>query len=273
MGGIKITENKEIKKKAWSVNVLTLLFLIGVIIIAFGTIYFFKFSTAVNWLLILIIMAIFFGFLGYLVKGRMLGILIDERNEMSLSRFQLVLWTLIILSAFFAIGLSRIIQPFNGDITLALDIGVPEQIWVLLGISTISLVGSPLILSRKKLSNPDEEKLIDANINLEDKLNEKNMVNIGTVVKRNDPNEASFFDIFTGDEILGSGSVNMAKLQMFFFTIIILIVYCVLLLDLMTKPEPITGFPELSTGLIALLAISHGGYLTEKSIPSTPTTP
>jgi hypothetical protein len=61
---------------------------------------------------------------------------------------------------------------------------------------------------------------------------------------------------------------------MFFFTIIIAFVYCVFLFDLMTKPgnPVIAGFPPLSDGLIALLAISHGGYLTEKAVPSTPTT-
>jgi hypothetical protein len=183
------------------------------------------------------------------------------------------MWTLIFLSAFFAIALSRISNPAV-DINLALDIGVPEQLWALIGISTISLVGSPLILSRKKLQYPDEEKLKTNGKTITQKLAENDMTALGTVCKRDSSLKASFYDIFTGDEIADCNYVNLAKVQMFFFTILIAVVYCVLLLDLMTKPgnPAITGFPPLSDGLIALLAISHGGYLTEKAVPSTPTT-
>ncbi len=263
------------KNNGFGISILTFLMLIAVISLVLGNIYIFKLPTEWNWLIILVIMAVFFAILGNQIKKRWTGIFIDERNQMSLSRFQLVIWTVIILSAFFAIALSRILTLPSGDLTLALDIGVPEQLWALLGISAISLVGSPLILSRKKLLYPDEEKLKTADLNdreYTEKLEEKGMVPIGTVVKRNDAKDASFYDIFTGDEILGSGSVDMAKLQMFFFTILTAVIYSVLLLDLMTSTTVINDFPILSSGFIALLAISHGGYLTEKSISSTPTT-
>jgi len=41
--------------------------------------------------------------LGQLINQRPLGILIGERNLMSLSRFQMVLWTIIVLSAYIVI--------------------------------------------------------------------------------------------------------------------------------------------------------------------------
>lgn len=263
------------KNNGFDISILTFFMLIAVISLVLGNIYLFKLPTEWNWLIILVIMAVFFAILGNQIKKRWTGIFIDERNQMSLSRFQLVIWTVIILSAFFAIALSRILTLPDADLTNALDIGVPEQLWALLGISAISLVGSPLILSRKKSLYPDGEKLKAADVKdreYTEKLKEKDMVPIGTVVKRNDAENASFYDIFTGDEILGNGSVDLAKLQMFFFTILTAVIYSVLLLDLMTSTTVINDFPILSSGFIALLAISHGGYLTEKSISSTPTT-
>ena len=32
----------------------------------------------------------------------------------------------------------------------------------------------------------------------------------------------------------------------------------------------ISALPELSTGIVALLGISHAGYLTAKAVPSNP---
>ncbi|HML05748.1 MAG TPA: hypothetical protein VK426_08250 [Methanobacterium sp.] len=265
--------NENMDKTSLDISIVTFLFVVAVVILSFVSLYFLKLSTASDWLGILIILFAFFAFLGKLIKGRWTGILIDERNEMSLSRFQMVMWTLILLSAFFAIALSRISNP-SVDPNLALDIGVPEQLWVLIGVSTVSLVGSPLILSRMKLKTPDETKLNTDTTTFTDQLKENDMDHIGTVCTRNSSDNASFYDIFTGDEIADCSYVNLAKVQMFFFTILIGVVYCVLLLDLMIKPgnPVITGFPPLSDGLIALLAISHGGYLTEKAVPSTPTT-
>ena len=35
--------------------------------------------------------------IGYAINGQMFGILIDHRNKMSLSRFQLVIWSLLVI--------------------------------------------------------------------------------------------------------------------------------------------------------------------------------
>lgn len=259
MGGFKITENKS---KISDVAAATIGFAVFMIVLALLTIYA-HIPTAATWLIMLAVIIVYFLGLGKLIKNNWAAILIDERNQMSLSRFQMVMWTLIVLSAFFAIGLSRIYSVSN--MTLALDIGVPEQLWILLGISTVSLVGSPLILSRKKLKIPDGDRVKEEDLN---------KGQVGTVCTNESHHDASILDIFRGDEIVDCDYLNLAKLQMFFFTILIAVVYCVLLLDIMTKPgnPVIAGFPALSDGLIALLAISHGGYLTEKSVPSTPTT-
>lgn len=129
-----------------------------------------------KWLLILVILFGFFVLLGY-TKGSWNRILVDERNQMSLSRFQTVVWTLIILSAFFARALARIkagaiVPGAIGSSILAnsLNIGIPWQLWAIVGISVTSLVGSPLILSTKKdLTMVDNERTKD----LKNKLKKK----------------------------------------------------------------------------------------------------
>ena len=85
------------------------------------------------------------------VTGRWMGALIDERNVMSLSRFQMVAWTLLILSAYLTAALANIA---TGQ-AHPLAINLPQELWVLLGIGTASLVGSPLLLNAKMTKTPN----------------------------------------------------------------------------------------------------------------------
>ncbi|MEO1194240.1 MAG: hypothetical protein AAFY02_20980, partial [Pseudomonadota bacterium] len=43
-------------------------------------------------------------FVGFKVRGSLLGVLIDSRNKMSLSQFQLFIWTWLLVSSFFAVA-------------------------------------------------------------------------------------------------------------------------------------------------------------------------
>jgi hypothetical protein len=73
------------------------------------------------------------------------GILVTERNVMSLSRFQMVLWTLLILSGYLITVMRRV----HAGIANPFDIGIDWKLWALMGISTASLVGSPLLVQQK----------------------------------------------------------------------------------------------------------------------------
>jgi hypothetical protein len=66
--------------------------------------------------------------------------LIDERNKISLSRFQTALWTVLIISAFVVAAMHNIRVGQNAN--TALDIAVPTELWTLLGTSGASLVGA-----------------------------------------------------------------------------------------------------------------------------------
>src|SRR5436309_14783270 len=61
-----------------------------------------------NFIALMFLMLLFVATLGVRISGRPAGILINERNLVSLARFQLVMWTILILSAFMAAAIGRI---------------------------------------------------------------------------------------------------------------------------------------------------------------------
>lgn len=61
-----------------------------------------------SWFIVMALLWAFFLLLGLIISKRPLGILVNEQNVMSLSRFQTVLWTIIVISAFLVIGIARI---------------------------------------------------------------------------------------------------------------------------------------------------------------------
>ena len=107
------------------------------------------FLTEVNkiasWVLNLTLIGVFIFVAGKAVTGLGWGALIDDRNKISLSRLQLIIWTIVILSAFLTAALSNV----RSEVVDPLAIAIPLQLWILMGISTTSLVGSPLIKNQK----------------------------------------------------------------------------------------------------------------------------
>ena len=98
------------------------------------------FSHQVELVTLMFLMIAFMIVLGLKICGRFAGILINDRNLMSLSRFQTILWMVLILSAFLTAAIERIHLAGTAD---ALAIALDEKLWMLLGISTASLVGTP----------------------------------------------------------------------------------------------------------------------------------
>ena len=88
-----------------------------------------------SWIVTLLLSAAFLVVPEVAIKRRWDGIFIDERNKLSLSRFQLVLWTLL-LGALFTASLSNVCQ----GVVSPLAIQVPAS--ALLGIGTFSLVAA-----------------------------------------------------------------------------------------------------------------------------------
>ncbi|MEZ4668470.1 MAG: hypothetical protein R3E39_11185 [Anaerolineae bacterium] len=253
---------------------------------------------------------------------RWLGILIDERNKYSLSRFQMALWTLIILSSFMAAVLAnvrlnllvyvggavdppqlinaspgslvsdvliyvgvlqanesntgwnsvegvdlsqinlaepvkdgqRIYVPRTGESlpldsvvrsqveispTTPLSIQIPGEVWVLLGISTTSLVASPLIKGQKS----------------------------NVIVQNHTASEARFSDLFKGEESGNFNLLDLSKLQMMYFTLIVIGAYMIAVANMFLNTNTaIASLPALDGGVVAMLGVSHAGYLGNKAV-------
>lgn len=90
------------KIPSWSVFILTILIVgVGYFGGAVGL------SVKLRWLVIIGLMLGFLMLIGFKMYNRWDGVLIDSRFKMSLARFQMLLWTLMTISAFIAIALER----------------------------------------------------------------------------------------------------------------------------------------------------------------------
>jgi hypothetical protein len=194
---------------------------------------------------------------------------------MSLSRFQTVVWIIIILGAYLTFAMARI-RMMDGDkpITDPLNIQIDWHLWALLGISTTSLVGSPLILSTKKDQEPAPSVTQKAAQVLDEPEHQINANKLGTLYANSKLSDARFTDMFEGDELVNTARIDLAKVQMFYFTIIAAICLVVMVFKMLTANNPdLSHLPLLPDGFIAVLGISHAGYLTSKGINRTPSQP
>jgi hypothetical protein len=223
----------------------------------------------ISWVVILVLLTLFVLLAGYLIKGKLLGCLIDSRNQMSLSRLQTIVWTILIISAFLAEALIRT----RADCPSALAISVPEQLWIVLGISVTSLVGSPLIRNSKKdkdLRGPQESARVGSNMAKlagQDMVSANDIMRIGRVVVKRDADQARLSDMFKGDEVTDCSQLDLGKIQMFYFTLILVIAYGAQLGSLFLAQHVFESMPVLDSSMVALLGISHAGYLGNKATP------
>lgn len=228
------------------------------------------------------IMLVLLGFVivaSWLVTGNPLfGWLINSQNSMSLSRLQMFLWTFVILSAFITAVFANL--HFN-HADSALDIAIPEELWLAMGISTASLAGSALIQENKqgkklKLQPPAQDR--EGMPGVQPANEEKRAFGI-LVIKA----KASLLDLISGEEVGNQGRIDISRLQNLFFTFILVGMYMgslgTLFRNAVTLVEagakiadnfPITEFPAISSTFVTLLAISHAGYLTIKAIDKQP---
>ena len=317
-----MSNNQENAEQGWGWGILPLVALIiaggllvpprlGTLVIGPGG------GLALTWLVVAILMLIIIGIIGVSLNKGLLGILIDNRNMMSLSRLQIVLWTVVILSAFVTVALARVSDSsFNPggyvceptettekkteqepECADPLGIQLPALLWALMGISVTSAVGSPLLKAAKAQRTEGEDRRWKRAAETRRKKGETVVAvtygnvlkevtrdwprevpkpkNEGAIAKKNHWSDARFSDVFMGEEVSNFMYVDVAKVQNFFFTMISVVGYTVALAVAMSKATSIAeffAFPDLPAGLIALLSISHGGYLTDKAFThSVPT--
>jgi hypothetical protein len=200
--------------------------------------------TVLAWVLIAALMACFAVVAGHGVTGLARGVLIDERHRITLGRLQMLLWTILVLSAYMAAALANI----GRGAARPLDVEIPSELWLTMGISTASLIAAPAALQFKErrhggalLHSWETEK------------------------------ESRLSDLFHGEEEADHDHLDLGKVQMFLFTVVLILGYGLAVGDMLDESTaPFAALPAVDEGVVTLLAISHAGYLTRKALPSTP---
>jgi hypothetical protein len=218
------------------------------------------------WFKIVILLAAFAVIVGRGITGVWRGILIDSRYKMSLGRLQLLAWTLVILSAIVTAVLSNVTLGLESP----LEIDVPSPLWVLMGISTASAVGGSAVLASKRpiKPNPKEVSKVDQDPQREASAPIKPD---SIVVQNTSIKDARWADLLKGDETGNATAVDLGKVQMLFFTFIIVVSYSATIARLFSTEGPILGLPPVDEGMNVLLGISHTGYVAGKSVTQSTT--
>jgi hypothetical protein len=237
-----------------------------------------------SWLICVALLAFFIAALGLWIMGDATGVLISNRNLVSMSRMQIILWTLIIFPSIFVLAAQK--AHYVGG-AQALDFGIPREVWGALGISLASLVGTPLLLQPKTDQVPSDKALAKTQAALSDPNQQISAQQIsdqslGTLFSNPHPSDARISDMFQGDEVGNAGYVDPAKVQMFVLTLVLVLTYAASLWsmfagitissDAAVRAGQLLGIkalPTLSPSQIAVLGISHAGYLTSKAVSHT----
>ncbi|HQR43668.1 MAG TPA: hypothetical protein PLX97_13325, partial [Gemmatales bacterium] len=195
------------------------------------------YSPTLCWLVIFGFMGYCVTYIGYAVTGLWRGAYISPlTRRVSLSQVQMIAWTVLIISALLSLCFMNLFELHSTP----LSIDVPPSLWILMGISTASTVTSPAITDRKLHENPTR------------------------VAKHADPRLAAWSDMFLSD-IEGTGhAVDIAKMQMFLFTFILVLGYGGAIWNLLEQGGPIEALPPVDDGINVLLGVSHSGYLANK---------
>jgi hypothetical protein len=211
------------------------------------------------WIINMVLILLFIVVTGAGITGGLWGFLIDDRlKRVSLSRFQLVLWTIIIVSALLTMVMFNLgnasqapqDSPVKDD---PLNVQVPPEVWGLLGISVVSLASSEYIKDQHTES-PQE------------------LAAAPRTASSPAPNEsteqASLADMFRGETESSQNFLEIGKVQMFIFTLIVALAYALALGDDLgnTDLTVIERMPELTAGMLTLLGISQAGYIANKAI-------
>jgi hypothetical protein len=215
-----------------------------------------------SWIIAMIALTLFTLVVGRGVTGVWKGAFVDDRFRMSLSRLQMLTWTIVIVAALGTMAIARA----QTDAVTAMDIAVPPTVWALLGISITSLIGSPLIKNAKKdpAAGPDPARAVALLAAMGKGPDEVSVE--GQVVRNTSIDAASFADLFMGEYVETFALLDIAKIQMFFFTVLLVLAYAISVGKMLRGDPGLAALPDVGSGMLPLLGISHAGYLLSKTV-------
>ena len=215
---------------------------------------------------VMVLLAIDLALVGWLINGRPIGAFIDNRNRLSLSKLQAGAWTVLVLSAFATVAAFNAGLPGIDYGTVAnVNVVIPGELLLAMGISATSLVATPALLSLKADEDPQDGAEQKATVRTG-----KTIVGNGKVATKTAPSEASWADLVTGDELGNAGTPDLGKIQQVLITLILLASYADYVFQALSAPVgPIGQLPAIDKSFVWLLGISHASYLAYKAAPHT----
>lgn len=173
-----------------------------------------------------------------------LGILIDNRGRYSLTHFQLVMWTILILSLVSGIFWGRLIE----GVSEPLSFKIPGEVLGLLGISVGSAVLASTVKASKNASNPQSVAASSKNLDR--------------------PRFSQMFMVEEGEQ--ADKVVDVTKYQNFIITLILIVAYTALAIHAVNHATSITALqslPKFSETFLILVGISQAAYVGGKVVP------
>ena len=233
---------------------------------------------------------------GLSLVGRTTGILISDKNRLSLARTQVVAWSVLILPTIIAFacfnagmvgeairltttpsGLKLIAEPQFKDFIVFPRF--PIEILGALGITVASTMLSAIIVMKKDTGATALEVISGASRRQNDQIS--TFGNAPSALdKKPSAAEASFGDLLLGEENANKDEVDISRLQMLVITVGLLLTYFNLVLAqaselsvtavaraFIDKDSLFAALPSAGTTFFAMLALSHSAYLITKSAP------
>jgi hypothetical protein len=231
-----------------------------------------------------------FAAIGWTLRERLAGVIIDARNVMSLSKLQACAWTVLVLSSLL---IGAAFNLASGNTTNPLSITLPPELLVAMGISATSLAATPALLSLKQGSNPSPTSLIQAATSLNQAAASPNqpaakpgapaaqpatpvtaatVPRVGTMITNNGVADANWTDMLTGDEVGNFDVPDLGKIQQLLVTLLLLGVYGTMVFYKFAGAARVDSLPTLDPSFIWLMGVSHASYLAYKAAPHTDTT-
>lgn len=210
--------------------------------------------------------------LGVAINGRAAGLLIDDRNRISLSRLQACAWSVLVLSALLTALMFRVLA--GAPDPIAVDI--PGDLLVAMGISGGSLAMSPAVLRLKAAQSPPAGMAAQTAAKLGDPADEAPCQ--GLLYVRGGASGARWLDLFRGEEVCNAAAPDLSKVQQFLMTVVVLGAYAAALWRMfagaaVNGAAGLAALPDFSPNLVWLMGLSHAGYLAYKAAPHGPATP
>lgn len=216
------------------------------------------------WLASVGLIVAFCGALGIAINGRAAGLLIDERNRMSLSRLQACAWSVLVLSAV----LTAIAFRIRTGIPDPISVGIPAELLAAMGISGASLAVSPAALRLKAVQSPPAGLTAHTAAQLGDIAEAAPCQ--GLLYTRSSASGARWLDLFRGDEVCNAAAPDLSKVQHFLVSAIVIAAYAAGLWSAFCDPKRLAALPGFDPNLVWLMGLSHAGYLAYKAAPHGP---